>query len=219
MDLMAEFPLRGITLDDGFIDLERSADQRAHFYIKAGNAIVDTSFGPKYPAAVVWSPNKNGQPQTFICFEPMTGITNAANLSQAGKYPNLQTLAPGARWSESFLGEGDRNLVSLRSFEWRNGIEQQPARNRCRVHYRGNVKRFRSNYYRTRPAHNRSPRERQLRQGCPNCSSRPTTFRHTSRPYPSSRPTMEASQGRCRSWPLELFYFATSPYWLCHTFD
>ena len=37
-----------------------------------------------------------------ISAEPMTGITNAANLSQAGKYPNLQTLAPGARWSESF---------------------------------------------------------------------------------------------------------------------
>lgn len=102
MDLMPEFSLSGLTLDDGFIDLERSADQRAHFYIKAGNAIVDTSFGPKYPVAVVWSPNQNGQPQPFICFEPMTGITNAANLSQTGKYSNLQTIAPGARWSESF---------------------------------------------------------------------------------------------------------------------
>jgi len=38
----------------------------------------------------------------FICFEPMTGITNAVNLYQQGKYPELQTVAPGASWTESF---------------------------------------------------------------------------------------------------------------------
>lgn len=102
MDLKDEFPLRGITLDDGFIDLVYSPDRRAHFYIKAASMTIDTSFGPKYPAAVVWSPNQNGQPQPFVCFEPMTGITNAANLAQTGKYANLQKVAPGARWTESF---------------------------------------------------------------------------------------------------------------------
>ncbi len=99
MDLADEFPLRGLTLDDGFIDLARGTDNRAHFYIKSGNQMVETSFGPKYPAAVVWLPNQNGTPQPFICFEPMTAITNAANMK--GKYP-LQSIAPNARWTESF---------------------------------------------------------------------------------------------------------------------
>jgi aldose 1-epimerase len=102
MDLGKEFTLKGITLDDGFIDLARDADNRARFYIKAGNATVESSFGPKYPAAVVWSPNQNGAPAPFLCFEPMTGVPNAINLAGAGKYPMLQTVAPGGRWTESF---------------------------------------------------------------------------------------------------------------------
>ncbi len=32
----------------------------------------------------------------------MTGITDAINLHHAGKYPELQTVAPGAKWTESF---------------------------------------------------------------------------------------------------------------------
>jgi aldose 1-epimerase len=102
MDLAQEFPLRGITLDNGFADLVRGADNRARFYIKAGSATVEASFGPKYPVAVVWSPNLNGQPAPFLCFEPMTGVPNAVNMAGAGKYPMLQTVAPGARWTESF---------------------------------------------------------------------------------------------------------------------
>lgn len=99
MDLAEEFPLKGLTLDDGFIDLAHASDNRAHFYIKAGSAMVETSFGPKYPAAVVWLPNANGQAQPFICFEPMASITNAANMK--GRYP-VQTIAPDSRWTESF---------------------------------------------------------------------------------------------------------------------
>ena len=102
MDLANEFTLKGITLDDGFIDLVRGADNRARFYIKAGNAMIESSFGPQYPAAVVWSPNQHGSPQPFLCFEPMTGVPNAVNMAGAGKYPMLQTVAPGARWTESF---------------------------------------------------------------------------------------------------------------------
>jgi aldose 1-epimerase len=103
MDLAAQFPLKGRTLDDGFIDLEREADGRAHFYIQAGSRKVETMYGPNYPVAVVWEPNAaNGQPREFICFEPMTGITNAVNLAHDGKYPDLPTVAPGAKWSESF---------------------------------------------------------------------------------------------------------------------
>lgn len=102
MDLANELPLRGITLDNGFTDLVREPNNRARFYIRAGNAVVETTFGPKYPVAVVWIPNQNGQPQPFICFEPMTGVPNAVNLAGGGKYGALQAVAPGARWTESF---------------------------------------------------------------------------------------------------------------------
>ena len=60
-------------------------------------------FGPKYPVAVVWEPNTQaGEPRPFICFEPMTGVTSAVNLAHEGKYPDLQIIPPGGRWSESF---------------------------------------------------------------------------------------------------------------------
>ena len=103
MDISEKFPLAGRTLDDGFIDLQRDADGRAVFSIEAGGKKVEAMFGPKYPAAVVWEPNApNGQAQPFICFEPMTGITNAVNLAHEGKYPDLQMIGPGGKWSESF---------------------------------------------------------------------------------------------------------------------
>jgi aldose 1-epimerase len=103
MDIPDQFPLRGRTLDDGFIDLQRDAEGRAVFSIVSGDKKVETMFGPKYPVAVVWEPNtQTGQPQPFICFEPMTGVTSAVNLAHEGKYPDLQMIAPGSRWSESF---------------------------------------------------------------------------------------------------------------------
>jgi aldose 1-epimerase len=108
MDIPEKFPLRGRTLDDGFIDLQRDADGRAVFSIEAPSEKgevkkVETMFGPKYPVAVVWEPNApNGQPQPFICFEPMSGITSAVNLAHEGKYPDLQVIPPGGKWSESF---------------------------------------------------------------------------------------------------------------------
>jgi aldose 1-epimerase len=103
MDLPDPFPLKGRTLDDGFVGLDRDAQGRAHFYIQAGQKKVEAVFGPKYHASVVWEPNNaDGTPREFICFEPMAGITNAINLNHAGKYPDLQTIAPGAKWSESF---------------------------------------------------------------------------------------------------------------------
>lgn len=103
MDLPDPFPLKGRTLDDGFTVLDRDAQQRAHFYIQSGDKKVEAMFGPKYQAAVVWEPNNaDGSPREFICFEPMAGVTNAINLNHAGKYPELQTVAPGQKWSESF---------------------------------------------------------------------------------------------------------------------
>ena len=38
----------------------------------------------------------------FIAIEPMAGITDAMNLAQKGLYKELQTLAPGDTWTESF---------------------------------------------------------------------------------------------------------------------
>ena len=38
----------------------------------------------------------------FICFEPMAAITNALNLAHRGVYKELQSIAPGGTWQESF---------------------------------------------------------------------------------------------------------------------
>jgi aldose 1-epimerase len=103
MDLDDPFLLEHRTLDDGFTDLIRDSDGRARFSIASNGKQVEVFFGPKYQAAVVWEPNDGkGQPQDFICFEPMAGITNAVNLNHDGKYPELQSVAPGGKWTESF---------------------------------------------------------------------------------------------------------------------
>jgi aldose 1-epimerase len=103
MDLADPFLLENRTLDDGFVDLDRDADGRARFYIASAGKMVEVFFGPKWQAAVVWEPNDNkGQPQEFICFEPMAGITDAVNLNHEGKYPELQSVPPGGTWTESF---------------------------------------------------------------------------------------------------------------------
>ncbi len=103
LDLPNPLPLKGHTLDTGFTDFKRDADGRAHFSIESGGKKVETLFGPKYPVAVVWAPPApEGQTRDFICFEPMTGISSAVNLQHEGKYGGLQTVAPGAKWTESF---------------------------------------------------------------------------------------------------------------------
>ncbi len=103
MDLADPFLLENRTLDDGFVDLDRDPDGRARFYIASSGKTVEVLFGPKWQAAIVWEPNDGkGQPQEFICFEPMAGITNAVNLNHDGKYPELQSVPAGGTWTESF---------------------------------------------------------------------------------------------------------------------
>jgi aldose 1-epimerase len=103
-DLPEPMPLKGRTLDDGFTDLERDADGRAHFLIEAGGKKIKLAWGPKYPVAILWEPAMpGGRALDFICVEPMAGITNATNLNHAGKYPDLQTVSPGGIWMESFF--------------------------------------------------------------------------------------------------------------------
>jgi aldose 1-epimerase len=103
-DLPDPIPLKGRTLDDGFSDLERESDGRAHFSIEAGEKKIKLEWGPKYPVAIIWEPAMpGGRALDFVCVEPMAGITNAVNLNHTGKYPDLQTVPSGGRWIESFF--------------------------------------------------------------------------------------------------------------------
>jgi aldose 1-epimerase len=103
LDLPNPFHLRGRTLDDGFTDLERDADGRAHFSIEAGGKTVETLFGPKYHVATIWLPAPPpGETREFICFEPLAAIISGVNLAQKGKYSELQTVPAGGKWTESF---------------------------------------------------------------------------------------------------------------------
>jgi aldose 1-epimerase len=96
-------PLKGLTLDHGFTDLQRDAKGRARFLIDAGEKKIEILFGPRYPVAVIWKPAFPSDPAAgFICIEPMTGVTNAVNLHHAGKYPDLQMVPANGKWTESF---------------------------------------------------------------------------------------------------------------------
>jgi len=102
-DLPDPLPLKNNNLDTGFTDLERDAQGRAHFWIESGGKRVEVVLGPKFVVALVWDPPAPpGQTRDFICIEPMAGITNAVNLNHEGKYPDLQSVPPGGKWSESF---------------------------------------------------------------------------------------------------------------------
>jgi aldose 1-epimerase len=124
--------LRDYNLDDVFTDLVRDERGRATASVKGRAQRIDVSVGPNFRSLVVYSPNPNntgrgsqipapaaGQPPApprpappapatsratpnFVCFEPMVAITNALNLAHKGVYKELQSIAPGAKWQESF---------------------------------------------------------------------------------------------------------------------
>jgi len=61
----------------------------------------------------VWAPNPSGKgrggqgdsppaERNFICIEPMAALTNALNMAHRGQYAELQSIAPGGTWRESF---------------------------------------------------------------------------------------------------------------------
>jgi aldose 1-epimerase len=103
LDIPNPLPLRDRTLDDGFTDLERDAEGRAHFRIEHEGKVVETLFGPAYPVATIWLPRApEGQTRDFICFEPLAAIINGVNMAQEGKYSALQTIPAGGVWSGSF---------------------------------------------------------------------------------------------------------------------
>lgn len=65
---------------------------------------VDPAQGVKVAPPAV--PPAEGAPaptgKGFIAFEPMVAITNALNLAHKGVYKELQSIAPGGSWEESF---------------------------------------------------------------------------------------------------------------------
>ncbi len=87
-------PLAGRQLDDVFGGVS-STDE---FWVEGNGQRISVRYGAKYPVAVIYAP----QTRSVICFEPMTGITNAFNLAHAGVYNQLQTIPPSDRWVESF---------------------------------------------------------------------------------------------------------------------
>ncbi len=85
-------------LDDVFTNLIRGADGRADFWFQSGSERIWVKYGQKFKVAVIYAPPG----KDFICFEPMTAITDAFNLAHQGKYKDLDSIAPKGRWEESF---------------------------------------------------------------------------------------------------------------------
>ncbi len=94
MDLPDPAPLAGLQLDDVF----GGVDANAEFSVEAQDRKVSVRFGPKFPIAIVYAP----ETRNVVCFEPMTGLTNGFNLAHEGLFKNLQSISPGAIWTESF---------------------------------------------------------------------------------------------------------------------
>jgi len=92
--------LQGLNLDHVFGDLIRDSNGNATMYVQGKSERIEVAFGPNYRAAVVYAPA--GPQNKFICFEPMTGITDAINLAHRNLYSELQTIPPGKSWQESF---------------------------------------------------------------------------------------------------------------------
>jgi len=91
--------LKDYRLDHVFGDLVRDARGRAVMSVKGRAQRLDVSVGPNYRAVVIYAP---GPDRSFICFEPMAGITNAMNAAHKGLYKELQSIPAGGRWEESF---------------------------------------------------------------------------------------------------------------------
>ena len=92
------YPLKGAQLDDVFGNLIRGSDGRADFSVQGKAEKITVSYGAKFPVAVSYAPPG----RNYICFEPMTAVTNALNLSHAGLYKDLQSIPPAGEWRESF---------------------------------------------------------------------------------------------------------------------
>lgn len=98
MDLPDPLPLAGHQLDDGFTNLTSDSSGHVDFWVRGKSQQIVVRYGPKYPVAVSYAPPG----RSFICFEPMSAVTDAFNLAHEGKWNGLQTIQPGASWEETF---------------------------------------------------------------------------------------------------------------------
>ncbi len=100
-------PVKDVTLDDIFTDLERDERGRATMALVGKRQQLDVSVGPKFTTILVLSRQNTGPagappgPGT-VAFEPMAGVTNALHLAHKGLYKGLQSIEPGGWWDESF---------------------------------------------------------------------------------------------------------------------
>jgi aldose 1-epimerase len=90
--------LKGTVLDDVLDELERDADGWARFRVAGRRQRITVEFGEAFGVAVVYAPAG----REFICFEPMTAITNAFNAAHAGWYKGLPFIEPRGRWRGVF---------------------------------------------------------------------------------------------------------------------
>lgn len=94
IDLPDPVPLAGHQLDDVFGGVNHNDD----FWVQGASQKIAIHYGARYPVAVVYAPPG----KDYICFEPMTGVTDAFNLSHSGVYKDLQSVQPDGNWQESF---------------------------------------------------------------------------------------------------------------------
>jgi aldose 1-epimerase len=109
--------LKDYRLDHVFGDLIRDSAGRATVAVQGKRQRLEIQLGPNYKALVIYSPGAPapsggaasarpaGRPPmnfNFIALEPMVGITDAMNLAHKGLYHELQSIAPGQSWQESF---------------------------------------------------------------------------------------------------------------------
>lgn len=96
----SDLALRGQFLDHVFGDLQRDEDEWARFHVRGARERITVEYGAGFPVAVVYAPTGDGQ--SFVCFEPMSGITNAFNLAHRGLYQGLPQVPSGQAWQASF---------------------------------------------------------------------------------------------------------------------
>lgn len=97
--------LKGLTLDDGFSDLERDPQGRGVVTLTGKNQQIDVLLGPKFKVVLVYLPQvpaAGASKRGSVAIEPMAGVTNSMNLAHKGLYPDLQSIPPNGSWEESF---------------------------------------------------------------------------------------------------------------------
>ncbi len=110
LDIPNPLPLRGQTLDDGFTDMERDADGRAHFSIESGGKVVETLFGPKYRVATIYLPPSPNQTRSSFALNRWLGSSAASTWSarrDIRTYKRSPPVASGRKALDTF----QRNLT------------------------------------------------------------------------------------------------------------